>query len=200
MYWHYEKREYDQVYEEGFRWLKQAGYTVLGVTSDWHGSVVRSVQRVYPDIPHQRCLIHTQRFCESLLTKRPKTEAGQSLRLLVLELNHITSTYEKNIWTRWFDRWTNRYEEIIKQRTYQKTEEGKRTWWYTHKNLRQVYRSLKGTKNHLFLYLNHAGLDKDTNGLESEFNHIKAKISAHTGMRKKKRRAFISWYLYLKNQ
>lgn len=200
VYWYYGIREYDLVYEEGFRLLTRAGYTILGVTSDWHGSIVRAVQRMYPYIPHQRCLIHTQRLCESLLTQKPKTEAGQSLRYLVLELNHITNEYEKNIWIRWFDLWTKRYEHFTRERTYQTSPEGKRTWWYTHIHVRGVYRSLKNTQDHLFLYLDHTELDKDTNGLEGEFKHLKGKIISHCGMRKLGRMAYISWYLYFKSQ
>ena len=200
LYWEYAAREYDLAYEQGLRLLTQMGYIILGVTSDWHGSIVRAVQRMYPHIPHQRCLIHTQRLGESLLTQKPKTEAGQSLRFLVIELNHITSEYEKNIWSKWFTLWRKRYEHTIKERTYLKTDEGKNTWWYTHTNLRKVYRSLQCTKDHLFRYLDHRGLDKDTNGLEGEFKHLKGKIIAHSGMRKKRRMAYISWYLYFKSQ
>lgn len=199
LYWQYAQREYDLVYQAGISWLQSVGYIIQGVTSDWHGSIVRSVKNIL-DVPHQRCLIHTQRLCESLLTKNPQTEAGLSLRYIVLELNHITNTYEKDIWTRWFERWTKKYQDFTKERTYQKTEEGKTTWWYTHKNLRRVYQTLKETREHLFLYLKYEGLDKDTNGLEVEFNHLKAKISSHSGLRKKKRAAFISWYLHLKKQ
>jgi len=186
------------VYQAGIRWLQSAGYIIQGVTSDWHGSIVRSIQRICPEIPHQRCLIHTQRLCESLLTKKPKTEAGQSLRYLVLELNHITSEYEKNIWITWFDLWIKRYEYITRERIYLKTDDGNKTWWYTHKNIRKAYRSLKLSKDHLFLYLDHTNLDKDTNGLEGEFKHLKAKISSHSGLRKMNRAACISWYLHLK--
>lgn len=198
LYWQYAEREHDLMYQAGIRWLQSKGYVILGVTSDWHGSIVRAVQRIYPHIPHQRCLIHTQRQCESILTQNPKTEAGQSLRFLVLELNHITSEYEKNMWIKWFALWRKRYEHMIKERTYLKTEEGKSTWWYTHKNLRKVYRSLVSSQDHLFLYLDHKNLDKDTNGLEGEFKHLKAKIGAHSGMRKFERMAYISWNLYFK--
>lgn len=89
---------------------------------------------------------------------------------------------------------------MVNERTYSKTEDGMNTWWYTRKNMRKAYRSLKQSQDHLFLYLDHKNLDKDTNGLESEFKHLKAKLSSHSGLRKKKREAFISWYLHLKKQ
>lgn len=199
LYWQYADREHDAVYEAGLRWLEKAGYIILGVTSDWHGSIVRTVQNVLY-VPHQRCLIHTQRLCESLLTKNPKTEAGQMLLRIVRELNHVTNTHERDIWIRWFELWIHRYENSTKDRTYAITEEGRHTWWYTHRNLRRVYRTLKNTQDHLFLYLNHKGLDKDTNGLEVEFKHLKGKVGSHTGMRKKERVSYISWYLFFKNQ
>lgn len=200
LFWQYAEREYSFVYEAGFRWLEEAGYTILGITSDWHGSIVRTVHWMFPNIPHQRCLVHTQRFCESFLTQNPKTEAGKQLRELILYLNIITNPYERQIWLNWFKLWEKRFLGFIKERTYGTKENGMKTWWYTHGNVRRVYKSLTSTQDHLFLYLDHEGLDKDTNGLESEFNHLKAKITAHTGMRKHRRENFISWYLYLKNQ
>lgn len=199
LYWQYAERERFDVYVEGLTWLIRAGYVIEAVTSDWHGGLVAAVKYILPGIPHQRCLVHTQRQCASILTTRPKTNAGLMLRSIVLHLNTIENIYEKNIWTRWFVLWEKRYEHLTRERTYATTEDGKRTWWYTHKKLRNVYRTLMTTEEHLFLYLNHTGLDKDTNGLEVEFRHLKAKISAHTGMRKERRVAFISWYVYFKN-
>ena len=176
------------------------GYEILGVTSDWHGSIVSAVKWIYPEIPHQRCLVHTQRRCESLLTKNPKTIAGIELKEIVKLLNKISSEYEAQIWIKWLSRWEERYSDMIKERSYSKKSDGSKTWWYTHKNLRAAFRTLKSSLNNLFLYLDYDGLEKDTNGLESEFSHLKQKISMHRGLKKVRKISAIYWYFYFKNQ
>jgi hypothetical protein len=175
--------------------ISDLGYKILGVTSDWHGSLVGSIKYIFPLIPHQRCLVHLQRRCESLLTKNPQTQAGLELLDIVKFLNKITSKYEANIWLLWLDSWKGRYEDLIKERTY-----GDNTWWYTHKNLRATFRSIYTCRDHLFLYLDNDQLEKDTNGLESEFSHLKQKVRMHRGLKSDRRTSMIYWYVFLKNQ
>jgi Transposase IS66 family len=176
------------------------GYEILGVTSDWHGSLVSAVKYMHANIPHQRCLVHTRRRCDSLLTKNPETQAGRELKEIVKELSKISSKYESQIWLKWLDRWEERYSDTIRQRSYDKKDNGKKTWWYTHKNLRGAFKTLKSSINHLFLYLEYEGLDKDTNGIESEFSHLKQKISMHRGLKMTRKLAAIYWYFHLVNQ
>lgn len=200
LYWQFSVREYYDVYVAGLRWLIQAGYLIEGVTSDWHGSIVAAVQCLIPSVPHQRCLVHTQRLCQTLITTRPKTEAGHMLLRIVRELNYITNHYEVRIWTNWLALWGKRYGELIKERTYGTTDDGSRTWWYTHKNLRRAFRTLSLSQTHLFLYLDYLGLDKDTNGLEAEFTYLKEKLHIHRGLKRDRQVAFMMWYLYFKSR
>lgn len=199
LYWQYAEREYYGAYEAGLRWLTNQGYIIRGVTSDWHGSIISSIERTLPHIPHQRCLVHTQRLCQSLLTQHPKTEAGWMLLQMIRELNHVQNHYEARIWMRWLCRWHSRYSDFIRQRAYATKDDGIRTWWYVHKNLRRAFLTVWTTQEHLFLYLDYEGLEKDTNGLEAEFKSLKAKIRSHTGLRKTERRTYISWYLFFKS-
>ena len=151
-------------------------------------------------IPHQRCLVHTQRRCRSLLTRNPQSVAGKQLLELMLFLNKISSKYEKQIWIRWFERLEERHEAFIKERTYGAKEDGSKTWWYTHKNVRAAYRAIRSSIDHLFLHLEYEGLDKDTNGIESEFSHLRQKINMHRGLKKRRKISAIYWYLHFVNQ
>lgn len=180
--------------------ISALGYNIVGVISDWHGSLVSAVKYLYPKIPHQRCLVHTQRRCQTLLTRKPKTEAEKELLEIVRYLNKITTRNEAEIWIRWFERWEDRHSLFVKQRSYGVKENGSRTWWYTHKGVRSAYRAIKTSLNHLFLYLEYEGLDKDTNGLESEFSHLKQKINMHRGLKKTRKLAAIYWYFHLLNE
>ncbi len=199
IYWRFYDRERFEYYRDDLTKITQFGYEICGVTSDWHKSLVSAVRYLFPNIPHQRCLVHTQRWCESLLTQRPKTEAGINLLELVRFLNQVKSPEEKAVWLAWLSRWEDRYQDFIRERSYGAKEDGSRTWWYTHKNLRRAFRTLKTTKDHLFLYLNHSNLPKDTNGLESEFSHLKQKINLHRGLKRHRKVKAIYWFCHLKS-
>lgn len=198
LYWQFSVREDYDTYCKGILWLLKKGYTIKGVTSDWHAGIVAAVKTILPQIPHQRCLVHTQRLALSYITTRSKTEAGQDLRRIVLELNKLHTMYEARIWERWLTTWEKRYKELLKERTYGQTND-KRSWWYTHKYLRRAYRIFTSSPNNLFLYLTNQGLPKDTNSLEAEFTHLKDKLRIHHGLKRKKRVALIQWYFFFKS-
>lgn len=200
IYWSCQANENFQAYGAGLRTLRRLGYDILGVTSDKHGSIIAAVKVILPRIPHQYCLVHLQRSSQSLLTKKPETEAGRELLEIVSYLNQIKNSYERNIWLKWFRRYEERYEEFIKERSYGMTEEGRETWWYTHKNLRRAFRTIKNSLDNMFLYLEYLGLEKDTNGLEAEFTHLKHKLRTHRGLKRWKKKAFVKWYFYLKSR
>lgn len=149
---------------------------------------------MFPNIPHQFCLVHIQRRCEQLLTKHPETQAGKDLLELVKFINKIHSLPDKQIFLKWFDRLVVRHEPILKQRTYF----GK-SWWYTHKNLRLAFNTINSSKNNMFFYLDNPNIPKDTNGLEAEFTHLKTKLNMHRGLSKSRREKYVFWYWFLKS-
>ncbi len=179
--------------------MVELGYEVKGSTSDGCGSLDSALKTLFPNIPHQRCLVHLQRFCQTLLTRKPETNTGIELLEIVHVLNLIKTHYEKNIWIAWFRRFEERNKETLNQRTHQNKED-KITWWYTHKNLRRAYRTIKNSLGSLFLYLDYPNLPKDTNGLEAEFSHLKRKLSLHRGLKRHRKINFVKWYFYLKSQ
>ena len=196
IHWDLVERETYFDYSCLFVELRDLGYDILGLTSDWHGSIVASFSSYFPQQPHQRCLVHTQRLCETLMTRNPKTEAGRQLLQISKHLNSIHTHYEKEIWIRWFLRFEKRYSFFLNQRSY---EPGTRHWWFTHKNTRRAYRSIKTTLDHLFLYLDHQGLEKDTNGLEAEFTHLTDKLNIHHGLTRERRKNLVTWYFHFKS-
>jgi len=196
--WDFVERENYFSYYYSFCKLSDLGYDIMGLTSDWHGSLVSAFRSLFPGRPHQRCLVHTQMLAGTLLTQRPETEAGKDLLEIVKHLNAIRNYDEKEIWLRWFGRWEERHLAFVNQRS--RATDGTKHWWYTHKNVRKVYRSLATSLDHLFLYLDHPGLEKDTNGLEAEFTHLKQKLSVHKGLKRHRKINIIKWYFYLKSQ
>lgn len=200
IYWDFSIRETYSSYLYCFGKLAEVGYVFDSVISDRHGSIIAVVEHMLPNVPHQFCTVHIQRRCQTLLTRKPETQAGKELLELVLCINKIHSKYEKKIFIKWLDRLESRWEFFINQRTYSTDPESDKKWWYTHKNLRGAFRTLRSSISNMFYYLDHPNIPKDTNGLEAEFTHLKLKLNAHRGLTRKRRANFISWYWFLKSK
>jgi hypothetical protein len=181
-----------------FIFLDSKGITVLGITSDWHPSCVSAFKYTNTNKPHQRCLVHTTRYCEQRITKKPQTEAGVALLKLVNQLCDITSKSEKAKWLYRLYALEIKYSSFINQTTPYTDLNGRKRWWYTHKKLRQAFRSILKTQDNLFKYLDYNYIRSDTNNLEGEFSHVKQKILNHRGLKKNRKIAVIKWYLFLK--
>lgn len=197
LYWRWSNGELGWEIGADLMFLVSHGYPLKGVTSDGRSGIVWAVKevsrRLEEEIPHQRCLVHVQLSAQRLLTLKPKTEGGRGLLEVVHFLNRIHDHYEKNIWLKWLARWQERYGEFIKARTY----EDNGHWWYTHRNVRRVYRSLSREPESLFRYLDVPGLPKDTNGIEGVFGQLDGKTGRHRGMNQTRKEALIFHYLYL---
>lgn len=196
VFWDFVERENYFRYCLDFSKLATLGYVVRGVTSDWHGSLVASVKDKFPDVPHQRCLVHTKRLCQTLLTQHPETKAGQELLELARVLPAVKTHAESNIWLTWLTRFENRHQEALNHRTYHSDH---KHWWFTHRNVRRAFRTLKTSTNNLFLYLDVPELTSNTNCLEAEFTHLKQKLKVHNGLKRSKKINFINYYFYFKS-
>ena len=181
-----------------FNYLRYRGIEILGLTSDWHVSCVSAFKYTNPNKPHQRCLVHTKRYSEQRLSRNPKTDAGIELLGLVSQLSNITNKNERAKWLYRFYAFEIKHALFIENRTHYINSEGKKRWWYTHKKLRQTFKSVIKTQDNLFKYLDYTNIRPDTNNLEGEFSHIKHKILSHRGLKKNRKISVIKWYLFLK--
>ena len=188
--------------------LVKNAYPLRGAVSDWKRAIVSAVQiasQKYADqlnlkqpLPHQRCLVHIQLSCQGLLTKKPKTEAGQNLLQLVHLLNEVKSHYEKNILHLWLKRFEKEYGDFVQEKTYSQDKQGRKTWWYTHKYLRRTFLLLRRNWNDFFVYLDYSYVCKDTNGLEGFFSQLDGSVNRHRGLKRERLPYFLYWYLFLK--
>lgn len=200
IYWNFVTRENFFNYRYDLEIIK-GRYKILGITSDWHGSLVSAVKHTLPDIPHQRCLVHTERTIKQKLTLKPKTEAGKDLLVLARKLNNLESYSRSRKWIYRLHAWYYKYELFLKEKSYGiNPKTGKDSWWYTHKRHRSAYKTLYSTLDNLFLHFDYELLDKDTNGLEVEFKHLNHKINKHIGLTRRRKVSLMFWYLYLKNK
>ena len=68
------KNETNSDYQEGLNYSESRGFEILGVVTDGR----RGLANVFRIYPHQVCLFHIQKGIRTLLTKNPKSEAGES--------------------------------------------------------------------------------------------------------------------------
>lgn len=192
--WRFGDGEFKENITSDIKFLEDNGYPLKGITSDWNGGIVAAVNELnIQNLPHQRCLVHVQKFAERLITKHPETDAGQELLEIVYHLNSIKLPSEEGTWIAWLNRWAKRHETTLLKKSY-----GDGRWWYTHGNLRRVYYSITHTLDHLFLYLKYPPLPKDTNCVEGFFGQLDSKMGRHRGQTQRRRETFIAWYLYLR--
>ena len=176
--------------------LINMGVQIESITCDGHKSLLKAVRKVCKHVVLQRCLVHIQRMCRIWLTMRPKSQAGNDLRIIVNKLHTIKTVEERNYWLVSLVQWHKQYEDYIKEKSYSQTG----TYWYKHKLLRRSFTVIRRALPDMFHYLDNSRIPKTTNGLESFFGHLKSHITVHRGLSRLHRRNFIKWYLYFRNE
>lgn len=186
IWWHEVAGERMAHYRYGRAILEEKGWEFLAAVVDGR----RGFLAVFKNIPVQICQFHQIKQVTKYLTRRPKTEAGRELRILVLTL---TKTDEA-AFTKALNEWHIKYGDFIKEKTENVFLSGKKKWYYTHKNVRSAYRSLKTNLPNLFTYQKYPELNipNTTNSLDGSFSALKKKLAVHHGLRRDRRYKMIS--------
>lgn len=173
-------------YHYGRKILESKGWHFTAAVVDGR----RGLTAVFKDIPVQICQFHQIKQVTKYLTRRPKTDAGKELRTLVLTL---TKTDEA-AFTKDLDAWHAMWKDFIEEKTVYDFTNGKKKWFYTHKNVRSAYYSLKRNLPYLFTYQKypHLNIPNTTNCLDGSFSQLKARMGVHRGLRKDRRYKLIS--------
>lgn len=165
---------------------------VTGYTTDGRRGLVTAYQQMFPQASGQRCLVHIQMRVRTLLTSRPKLEAGQSLLYLSNQLNKVKTTQQANKLLVDFSDWFIKYQTTVSQRTHKG-----RSWWYTHKNLRKAWRHILNAQDNMFVFLDHKNSTYHNNHLEGTFGQRKPSLYRHRGLSRTKVSAALLWTFYL---
>lgn len=172
--WKFLKYETIAEYIAGVKELQTRGWNIVGIVCDAR----RGLTAAFPNVPVQMCQFHQVQIVLRYITRKPKLEAGQELKELMLLL---TKTDEASF-RHWLKLWHKKWNEFLAEKT---VDDITKKWHFTHRRLRSAYRSLETNFPWLFTYEHHAHLNipNTTNSLEGTFTHIKAKISVHPGLR-----------------
>jgi transposase-like protein len=186
------------------------------VVIDGQKGLLAAVQCQYPSVLVQRCIVHIERLARIKLTRHPKTAAGRKLLSLVQQIFNVRTKRQRRRWLRAYRHWEKQYAGFLKQRSEGKSTENrdepakhgdkpticrKRTWWYTHRNLRAVRSLIRNALPHLFTFVRHPQIPRTTNHVEGGINsRLKELIHRHRGLSQDQKQVLVTQHLTLKNK
>lgn len=171
-------------------------YRFTGVVSDGGTGIVKAVSDVFPRIPHQICLAHLHRDVIASIGRYPKSEHVRGLKRLADWVWLIESKEALKWWQKEVKRWTNTYNEYLKEKRYDLTYH----WWYIHKGVRRAVHILEDLPQTSFKFLDHPLMPKTTNELEAQFGHLGQRWLRHRGLKTERWESFMRWFVYFYNQ
>ena len=126
------------------------------VVTDGGSGFAKAVRATWPRTKVQRCVFHA--FCQvkRCTTTRPKLQAGRELYGIALDLMHIETLHQAELWRERYLDWCGFWADFLEDTTL---VDGRRV--YTHERLRKARRSLSSlvSAGTLFTYLD-PGLDQ----------------------------------------
>jgi len=180
LWWKFVIKERSEHYHEGMNDLLSLGYTFRSVTADG----LPGLPNVFKGIPFQFCHFHAKKNVTKYLTRKPKTDAGIELKIL---MGGLTS-YTHESFVKEMIMWSKKHQDFLKEKTFHPS--GK--WSYTHRRLRSAIRSMMRMSEYLFTYQKHKFfIPKTTNTLEEHFRHLKVRLRVHSGISRKRKQKLI---------
>lgn len=178
------------------RHLISCGYRFTGIVSDGGTGIVKAVQDVFPNIPHQICLAHLHRGIIASLGRFPKDERVKELKLLADHVWLIESKEALGWWKEQLKQWIKSHNTYLKEKRYDMVW----NWWYIHKGVRRAVATLEDLPYTSFKFINHPLMPKTTNELEAQFGHLGKRWLAHRGLKTERWENFMRWFVYFYNQ
>ena len=138
---YYVRHETNTLYIQGIEELKSKKYSILGIVCDGWKDLTQS----FEVIPVRMCQFHQAVKIRRYLTKKPKLKVAQKLMKIVDLMTKTDKDSFTGALELWFDKWKN----LLNERTVNPL-----TWksFYTHKRLKNAYRSLKNNLQWLFTW------------------------------------------------
>lgn len=179
------------------------------IVCDGQKGMLLSIARCWPATRIQRCLFHVWQNLRKKLTLNPESEAGRDLLDHYRCIWDVATLSQAELWTQTFYEIHEYYSEFLSERSYSQVKlQGRRSWWYTHRNVRGAYRQISKLlkDEQLFTHLDEMLLQvkkvkipRTTNHMEGGTNStLKGQLYLHRGMPAKHQQKLTEWYLYSK--
>ncbi len=156
-----------------------------------------AIQCLWPQAKIQRCIVHIERLARIKLTRQPKTSAGKELLALVRRLFGVRTKQQRGRWLCIYRRWERRHTDFLKERSYGEPQIGKkRSWWYTHRNIRAARSLIRNALPHLFTFVDHPHVPRTTNHVEGGVNsRLKELVHRHRGLPQDRKQVLVAEHL-----
>ena len=166
-----DRKERIEDYVEGIEWLENNGFQIVCIVSDG----LRGLRERLSRYPFQYCQFHQVKTVRHWLTGRPKLDASREL----LDLTYFMVHTDRASFEGLFGEWESKWKTFLKERTLH--ADGK--MYYTHKNLRSAYHSIKRNMHYLWTFeeLYGLGIPNTNNGIESVFADLKSIFASSQG-------------------
>lgn len=177
--WYKVEHETNELYRKGIQELIDMGFIIDAIVADGKPGL----GKLFLDIPFQLCHFHQFQIITRYISKKPKLQAGKELRNLLFRLKET----DRASFEYWLFEWHKKWQNFLNEKTECIDLQSKRRWWYTHKNLRSAYSSLKRNLSFLFTFealLPEKLIPNTTNSLDGYFSHLKTKLAVHRGASK----------------
>lgn len=173
-------------------------HIVSALVSDGQKGLIKAIQMLFPDIPHQRCIAHIVRRSLAWLTRRPKTEAGLELRHLILKLKNVKSEELVLLWKKDFRLWDEKHRDFLKQKSNNPLTQKS---WFTHRRVRAIRSLIKNALTSMFCYIKNLNIPNTTNSVEGGINsQLSELLRRHRGITRKQKEALATCFLYSKRK
>jgi len=171
----------------------------LSVVCDGQKGLSKATKLEWPNVRVQRCLAHLLRSLRRYLTQTPKTKAGLSLLKLAKLLPTIWTRRQKRRWVRAYFKLFRRYNSLLKEKSYPTHLNSTKSWWYTHRNLRSAYFTIKHCLPEMFTYVGHYEIPRTSNYVEGGINsRLKELVHRHRGLSVEKKKVLVNCFLTTK--
>jgi len=188
-----------ETFESWFFFFNKIKDFPLAIVCDGQRGMIKAILVRFPNVKIQRCFFHIAKHSKSLLTNNPQTKTGQELLTLVKQLFRRMNKKKSIVWKEEILKWESKYEDFLKEKTYYYNNNlKKQRWFYTHKNIRRAFYSIKPPFNNLFTYLEYPNIfiPHTSNSIEGGINSpLKSLIYSHRGKFLLGERQLISFYL-----
>lgn len=169
--------------------LKSLGLHPKSLIMDGHRKVMEAIHLVWPEILIQRCIYHILRQGLAWLRIYPKTQAARELRSIILSLPYIDTYVKRDQFLFDYNAWLYKYKSYVKSLPSSSV---------AFKDLKRTMSLITNAIPNMFHYLDDNNICSTTNILEGFFSRLKADYRKHRGLSEAHKKAFLSWYCYLK--
>lgn len=172
-----------------FNELAKLGFSPQLLIHDGHYGIPIATSKYFPEITHQRCLVHMVRNVHKDIGITPKAPLAKQLQSLIYQLVKVQTSEDRVAW----EIELHTYLEAF---SVAESAGAPRTKAFL--SLRTVLTNAY-KRGELFAFLAHPGLPNNTNAIESQNKILRESLGRHRGMTLKQREAFVAWRLLFKS-